>query len=113
MAGVRLPNAEQAIIEDAKVRDYLLSPTHPVGQFKAEVFERAGYAQVEWQRLADDLRKLASAGDATPGAASEYGRKFEVAGELEGPSGRKIRIRVVWIVLGGENAPRLVTAYPD
>lgn len=36
----KLPNAEQAVVEPAKVRDYLLSSAHPVGRFKAVVFCR-------------------------------------------------------------------------
>ena len=30
-----LPNAQGAIIDEAKLRDYLLSEVHPVGRFKA------------------------------------------------------------------------------
>lgn len=41
-----LPNAELACIEPEKIRDYLLSPTHPIGRFKAMVFTTAlGYNQ--------------------------------------------------------------------
>jgi len=32
---VLLPNADEAVIEPAKLRDYLLSTTHPLGRFKA------------------------------------------------------------------------------
>jgi hypothetical protein len=42
---VNIPNAERAIVEAAKVRDYLLSSTHPVGRFKAPFFARLGYGQ--------------------------------------------------------------------
>jgi hypothetical protein len=35
---VVLPNSERAIVDEAKVRDYLLSPSHPVGRFKAAFF---------------------------------------------------------------------------
>jgi len=30
-----LPNPERAFVAPNKVRDYLLSPSHPVGRFKA------------------------------------------------------------------------------
>ena len=40
---MKLPNAARAIVDEAKVRDYLLSPEHPVGRFKARVFRAAGY----------------------------------------------------------------------
>ncbi|MFO0327747.1 MAG: DUF6883 domain-containing protein, partial [Gemmatimonadota bacterium] len=42
-----------------KVRDYLLSPEHPVGRFKARVFAAAGYRREAWQQLREELRALA------------------------------------------------------
>jgi hypothetical protein len=36
-----LPNAERAIIDPAKLTDYCLSATHPVGRHKAAVFRSA------------------------------------------------------------------------
>ena len=41
---MKLPNASGAIIEPAKLRDYLLSPAHPVGRFKAPFFVALGYS---------------------------------------------------------------------
>jgi hypothetical protein len=35
---MKLPNGDRALIEPEKVRDYLLSTTHPVGRFKAAYF---------------------------------------------------------------------------
>jgi hypothetical protein len=42
-----LPNADRAIVDPAKVRDYLLS--HPVGRFKAAFFLSLGYSQDRWE----------------------------------------------------------------
>ena len=33
-----LPNIDKAVIEPEKLRDYLLSKSHPIGRFKAEFF---------------------------------------------------------------------------
>jgi hypothetical protein len=41
---VLLPNADRAIVPEAKVRDYLLSNAHPVGRFKAVFFIALGYS---------------------------------------------------------------------
>jgi len=109
---MNLPNAEHAFIEPAKVRDYLLSPAHPVGRFKAAFFVSLGYTQIEWERLRDDLLAIAGSGDAVPGQETGFGRKFEVSGMLTGPSGRSAEIRTVWIVANEGAAPRFVTAYP-
>ena len=58
------------------------------------------------------LKGMALSEDATPGAASEFGQKFEVRATLHGPSGRQANVVTVWIVLTHEAAPRLVTAFP-
>ena len=41
---VRMPHADRAVVEDAKVRDYLLSPVHPIGRFKSVLFLALGFA---------------------------------------------------------------------
>ena len=108
---MRLPNAEQAVVDPAKVRDYLLSPEHPIGRGKARFFAALGFRQAEWPALQAALRAHGAAGEATAGL-SPYGQKYEVAGILEGPSGRRASVVTVWIVERGEAAPRLVTAFP-
>jgi len=52
---VRLPNADRTVVEDAKVRDYLLSPTHPVGRFKSVFFVALGFSADRWELLRDAL----------------------------------------------------------
>jgi len=107
-----LPNADRAIVDPTKVRDYFLSSVHPVGRFKATFFVSLGYTQDRWETLRDDLLVLARSGDAVPGRLSVFGRMFEVGGMLTGPSGRTAEIRTVWIVASDEASPRFVTAYP-
>lgn len=62
-----LPNADRAIIEPAKLRDYLLSEMHPVGRFKARFFHALGYEADAWKLLHDDLLRLAASNEAKPG----------------------------------------------
>jgi hypothetical protein len=109
---MKAPGAELAVVDPAKVRDYLLSPEHPVGRFKARFFGGIGYAREDWPLLVADLRAIVASEDATPGEKSAFGDKYEVRGTLIGPSGRGARVVTVWIVLAGESAPRFVTAYP-
>jgi hypothetical protein len=52
---VKLPNADQAIIDAAKLHGYLLSATHPVGRFKAKFFGRLGHGADQWGQLEADL----------------------------------------------------------
>ena len=107
-----LPNADRAIIDPAKVRDYLLSGSHPVGRFKATLFFALGYTADRWEILRDDLLTLARTCVATPGQSSLFGLKFELDGILYGPSGRSAAVKTVWIVRLQEELPRFITAFP-
>lgn len=108
-----LPGADRAVVDDAKVRDYLLSLAHPVGRFKARFFVSLGYTAEEWWRLRDDILSLARSGQVALQSDGPYGRKFEVDGILGAlPSGRSAMVKTVWIIRAGENFPRLVTVFP-
>ena len=107
-----LPNSGSAVVDAAKVRDYLLSETHPVGRFKAAFLATLGYSANHWELLRDDLLALGRAGPAAPGKPSAFGQMFEVDGILIGPSGRSADVKTVWIVRANEDSPRFVTAFP-
>lgn len=109
---MKLPAAERAVVDSSKVRDYLLSESHPVGRFKAVFFAALGYSSANWEQLAADLRRHAADHEAVATEANPYGQKFEVRGTLRGPAARSAALVTVWIVLRGEDLPRFVTAYP-
>ena len=109
---MKLPNANSAIVDEAKVRDYLLSPEHPVGRFKARVFVAAGYRRQRWQRLRDDLAALAESLDTELARIDQYGQHFVGTGELRAPGGQALPVVTVWVVPFEGAPPRLVTAYP-
>jgi len=109
---MKLPNAKGALIEPAKIRDYLLSASHPIGRFKYKFFSRLGYTSEQWERLEADLLNLAVTGEAIIGESTEYGQKYEVRGMLKGPSGRQAEVVSVWIILPGQETPRFITAFP-
>ena len=108
-----LPNASAAIIDPAKVRDYLLSHQHPVGRFKAIVFEALGYRSDDWARLHDDLIAIAHSQPARAVESGPFGQKFVIGATLKGPNGRTARITSVWLLANDSAAPRLITAYPE
>ena len=107
-----LPAADLAYVDPAKIRDYLLSPLHPVGRFKAVVFQALGYEAGRWEQLRDDLLALARTTEAVPGQASAFGQKYEVSGTLHGPNGREAKFTCVWLVPAEGGAPRFITAFP-
>ena len=109
---MNLPSADRAIVETAKVRDYLLSSEHPIGRAKAHFFHSLGFRQEQWSELQEALLALGRTGDATLGEANAFGQKYMVRGILRGPSGRTADTLTVWMVLHGEAVPRFVTAYP-
>lgn len=107
-----MPGVEAAVVDAAKIRDYLISTSHPVGRFKSAFFMALGYTAVEWATLARALRIHAAENEAVATEINEYGQKYEVRGKIQGPSGRAATVVAVWIVLHGEDFPRFVTAFP-
>ena len=108
---MKLPNAQKVVIEERKIRDYLLSDSHPIGRFKASFFGRLGFRQSNWDEFRDALLPLALEGDAEEQASTEHGRKFLISGTISGPSGQA-KVVSVWLVSVGDDVPRLVTVYP-
>ncbi|MFM9969963.1 MAG: DUF6883 domain-containing protein [Burkholderiales bacterium] len=106
-----LPNANLAFIDPAKVRDYLLCDTHPVGRFKSAFFHALGFTQGRWEDLRDEFLRIAHTQNATAARASTSGSKYVVDGILNGPRGKNVEVRTIWIV-SNDARPRFVTAYP-
>lgn len=107
-----LPNAERAVVDTAKVVDYLLNAAHPDNGGKARFFEAIGFSSKEPERLGVALCAVAAAGDVVSELESRHGTKYVVDGQLASPSGKEPAVRTVWIVDRGRDSPRLVTAYP-
>ena len=108
---MKVPNAELAVIDGRKLRNYLLSSSHPVGRYKARFFQGLGFNPEDEEHLATGLRAVL-ANDVSRTIAIEYGTKYVVPGQLEATSGARASIVTIWIILTGENVPRFVTAYP-
>lgn len=109
---MRVPNREKAIIDVRKVREYLLSPAHPVGQFKARYFSVLGYNADGWKTLEAHLRETLES-EMVKAIEGEFGTKYVVQSIIRSPSGTKVGLVTVWIILTGEENPRFVTAYPE
>lgn len=108
---MKLPGAENAIVDIAKLRHYCLSPHYPRGRHKARVFAAAlGLTQADSEILCDALLAAAREADAVPGNSDDYGDRYTVDFELE-HAGRRARIRSAWIVLHRESSPRLTSCF--
>jgi hypothetical protein len=109
---MKLPNGDHALVDERKLREYLLSPDHPIGRSKAAFFPGLGFDPQEWRALESALLQLAGTASSEPAGGSAFGQKYRTRGRLESPSGRAAEVLVVWVVRAGEDIPRFVTAYP-
>ena len=109
---MKLPNADKAAVERAKIADYLLNPAHPDNGGKAAFFEGLGLRRDQWESLARALRALAGEAEVTQGMKSPHGQKYALVGPIESPSGKPAQVQTIGIVDEGQDVARLVTAYP-
>jgi len=107
---MRLPDA--ALVERAKVVDYLLNAAHRYGASKARFFAQFGFRVGAWEDLALVLREHGRQNEVVRVKQTGFGPRYEVEGELTAPDGRRPRICTVWQLDEGQPAPRLITAYP-
>lgn len=109
---MHLPNAANAYIPPAKILDYLLSMESRRGRSKARFFIQFGFRREEWRRMADALLRHGSSYEVVNIAETQYGPTYAVDGIILTPDGSNPRVRTVWMIRYGEDAPRFVTAYP-
>lgn len=108
---MKLPNPDRAIVELDKLRRYCLSRTHPRGRHKARVFATAlGITEEHVELLRAALLAAVASAEATPGEGDRYGQRYVLDFEMSGPSG-KATVRSLWIVLDGQDFPRLTSCY--
>lgn len=109
---MRVPSANIAHVDPAKVRDYLLSPSHPTGSAKYAWFARLGYSPSRWTRLEADLLRHVRTRRVMLKVPTPYGTKYIVRGRFRGPSGRTTDLVTVWMIRDHEAFPRFVAATP-
>ena len=109
---MKLPNANLAVVERAKVLEYLLNTEHRSGASKARFFAEFGFHRRVWARLAQALHEHAQRNDVCRIVETKFGPRYAVDGKLQAPDGRTPMVRTVWQMDYEEVAPRLITAYP-
>ncbi len=76
---MKLPNAKNAVVEIAKVRDYCLNMGHPEGRYKARVFQAVlGMGRTDADTLQAALLAAARDHDAVAAEADEFGDRYVV-----------------------------------
>ncbi len=109
---MKVPNADQAVITEDKLRNYLLNVNHRRGASKARLLLSMGYGPDAWQQLETDLRDQHLSLEVSEETDTEYGRSYAIVAPLRGPAGRIVRFRSVWQIDAGTETPRLITMYP-
>lgn len=108
---MKLPNADRAVVEIAKLRDYSLNPAHPEGKHKARVFQSALDLTVDdAERLRQIVLDAILLFEATPRSSTPYGQRFVVDFEVKGLHGL-VTVRSAWIIRNNEDFPRLTSCY--
>lgn len=108
---MRLPRPDAVVVDVRKVRDYLLSATHPVGQHKARFFAALGFTEASAALFISEVRRIANSEDVLAVEDTAFGRKYTVVGQLTGPKGTA-QVETVWFEEAGVPSVRLVTVVP-
>jgi hypothetical protein len=107
----KLPNANGAVIEFTKLRDYCLSTEHPRGRHKARVFREAlglTVADADWlqQQLMEGIQEQSAEKQET----DSFGSRWRIDIPLTRQD-RSAVVRTIWMIGTGENFPRLITCW--
>jgi hypothetical protein len=108
---MKLPNADRAVVEIEKLRDYCLSSSHPRGRHKARVFITAlGIAADDAQELKQAMLSAITSEEALPTEHDEYGQRSVVDFSMR-RQGKEAVVRSSWIIRSTEDFPRLTSCY--
>ena len=107
-----IPNAERAVVDIRKLRDYCLDPMHLQGKQKARLFAAAlDMTAQDAVALREMLLQAVKTHDAGVGRRDKYGQRYRVDFPLEW-HGKRAIIRSGWIIEHGSDTPRLTSCYP-
>ncbi|MFI5264655.1 MAG: DUF6883 domain-containing protein, partial [Candidatus Kapaibacterium sp.] len=95
---------------EEKIRDYLLKPQ--AVDDKSGYFMQAGYTREEYWELLRDIKEQLLPSEGEYQKTNRFGDYYIVTGYLEGPNGRRLGVRSIWLH-DRNNRIRLATLFPD
>ena len=106
-----LPNADKAVLEIEKLRDYCLNKSHPVGKHKARVFQSVlGLNSSNAEELKNFILEKIKKSKAILSEIDKYGQRYTVD-IIFSKYGNETVIRTNWIIKIGTNYPSLTSCY--
>jgi hypothetical protein len=112
MSTATLPNAASALVEEAKLKSYLLNLEHLKGGPKAKFFLGRGFTPPDWEGFADALRHHARHNPVSQTKRTPFGVHYALDCNLPTPDQSNPCIRTVWEIRPEDPRPRLITAHP-
>lgn len=107
-----IPNAENAVVDIRKLRDYCLNPEHSQGKHKARLFSSIlDMTPDDAERLREILLEIVKTQEAQLGRNDEFGQRYTLDFTLEW-EGKSANVRSGWIIECNSNIPKLTTCYP-
>lgn len=107
-----IPNAENAIVDIRKLRDYCLNLEHDEGKHKALLFSMVFRMTAnDAENLRQILLQVVKTHEAKLGRQDEFGQRYTLDFQLEWQDRSGI-VRSGWIVEQGFDLPKLTTCYP-
>jgi hypothetical protein len=107
-----IPNAENAVVDIRKLRDYCLDAKHPEGKHKAHLFVTIlGITASDADELRQMLLQIVKTHEARLARHDDYGQRYTIDFEIEW-RGKYGMVRSGWIIEHDTDIPKLTTCYP-
>ena len=107
-----IPNAENAVVDIRKLRDYCLNSEHSTGKHKARLFRSLlGMTAENADELREILLEVVKTKEAKLGRRDAFGQRYTLDFPLEWQN-KSATIRSGWIVEVDSIIPRLTSCYP-
>ena len=109
---MKIPNAEQAVVDIRKLRDYCLNPEHDEGKHKARLFASAfGMTSADAEDLRAALLSAVKGDNAALGRRDEFGQRYVLEFMFEWHHKQAV-LRSGWIIEHHSDTPKLTTCFP-
>lgn len=107
-----IPNAEKAVVNIRKLRDYCLNLEHDDGKHKARLFlSMLGMTADHAEDLRQILIEIVKTHEARLGRQDEFGQRYTLDFTIEWQN-RNATLRSGWIIEHNSEIPKLTTCYP-